>query len=60
MDITTDGDGATNGLNVGLVEKDLSRLVTKALDVIFRELFALAEMRDPRILLRDVDHDCCL
>lgn len=59
MNVTTDGDGAANGLNVGLAEKDFASLVTKTLDVIFRELLALAEMRDPRILLGNVDHVGC-
>ena len=56
MDITTDSNGAADGLDVGFAEEDLSCLITESLDVIFRELLALAEMRDPRILLRDIDH----
>ena len=31
-------------------------LITKALNVVFTELLAFAEMRDPLILLRDLDH----
>lgn len=57
MDVTTDGDGTTNGLHVGFAEEDLACLVTQTFNVTFRELLALAEMRDPRVLLGDVNHD---
>ena len=56
VDVAADGDGAADGLHIRLAEQDLARLVAKTLDVVFRELLALAEMRDPRVLLCDVDH----
>jgi hypothetical protein len=35
-----------------------THLITQPLDVVLGQLLALAEMRDPRILLRDLDHGC--
>lgn len=56
MDVTADSDGTANGLNVGFAKKDFSCFVTEAFDVVFGELFAFGEVRDPRVLLCDVDH----
>lgn len=56
VDVTTDSDGAADGLNIGFAKENLSRLVTETLDIVFRELLALAQMRDPGVLLGDVDH----
>ncbi|KAI3480075.1 hypothetical protein L1887_57852 [Cichorium endivia] len=58
VDVAADGDGAADGLHIRLAEQDLARLVAKTLDVVFRELLALAEVRDPCVLLCDVDHGC--
>lgn len=56
MDITTDCDGTTDGLNVGFAKEDSACFVTETLDIVLGELLALAEMRNPRVLLGDIDH----
>ncbi len=56
VNVTADGDRAADGLYIGFTEEDLACLVTETLDIVFGELLALAEMSDPRVLLRDVDH----
>ena len=46
MDVTTDGDGWVDSLDVALLDEDLSGFGTEVFDLLFRDGLAFAKLGD--------------